>query len=493
MNRPWRTEEPEGDGAGPTLDPSDWDRTRALAHRMIDDAFDDLRTVRDRPVWTKMPDEVAATFEGPAPRTPLGAEAAYAAFRERVVPYRMGNDHPRFWAYYMGSGTVIGALAEFLAAIDASNLGGTEIGAARVERQVLDWCKEMIGLPKSASGVMTSGASVANLIGAAVARHAHVPDVRVQGIGGLREPLVAYASGEVHSCHARSLELMGHGSRALHPVATDEAFRIDVAALRRAVAHDRAAGRRPWLVVATAGTVNTGAFDDLHAVADLCAEEGLWFHVDAAIGAPYGLSARLRPKIAGIERADSVALDLHKGLHAPFEAGAVLVRDEVAHREAFSVMPPYLARSGRGLAGRSTWLSEYGPQLTRGFKALKVWMGFLAYGTDGFARVLERNADQARHLAARVDASPVLERVAPVEADIVCLRVLPEGADRDAIDAANRTLVDELQEEGDFVPSGTTLRGRPCIRVALCNHRTRPDDLDRFVTRLERAAAPAPS
>lgn len=474
-----------------TLDPSDWDRARTLAHRMIDDAFDDLRTVRDRKVWTKMPDEVVRTFDEPAPEAPLGAEAAYAAFRERVVPYRMGNDHPRFWAYYMGSGTVIGALAEFLAAIDGSNLGATEVGAARVERQVLDWCKAMVGLPASASGVMTSGASVANLIGAAVARHAHVPEARAEGVGGTADPLVAYASSEVHSCHQRSFELMGHGTRALHKVATDAAFRIDVNALGRAVAEDRAAGRRPWLVVGTAGTVNTGAMDDLQALADLCAEEGLWFHVDAAIGAPYGLSARLRPRIAGIERADSVALDLHKGLHAPFEAGAVLVRDEVAHRETFSVMPPYLARSGRGLAGASTWLSEYGPQLTRGFKALKVWMGFLAHGTDAFARVLERNADQATHLAARIDASPVLERVAPVETDIVCLRVLPQGADRDATDARNRALVDDLQEEGDFVPSGTTLHGRPCIRVAICNHRTRTEDLDAFVTRLEDAARKA--
>ena len=479
---------PGRDEIGPSLDPTDWERTRALAHRMIDDAFEDLRTVRDRPVWRKVPDDVARAFDDPAPKEPLGEEAAYAAFRERVVPYRMGNDHPRFWAYYMGSGTVIGALAEFLAAIDASNLGGTEIGAARAERQVLDWCKTMIGLPKSASGVMTSGASVANLIGAAVARHAHLPEARAEGIGGLPEPLIAYASDEVHSCHQRSLELMGHGTRSLRKVATDDAFRIDVDALRRAVAEDRSAGRRPWLVVATAGTVNTGAFDDLNSLADLCAEEGLWFHVDAAIGAPYGLSERLRPKIAGIERADSVALDLHKGLHAPFEAGVVLVRDEVAHREAFSLMPPYLARSGRGLAGRSTWLSEYGPQLTRGFKALKVWMGFLAHGTDGFARVLEENADQAAHLASRIDASPVLERVAPVEADIVCLRVVPDGADTDAVDAANRTLVDELQEEGEFVPSGTVVHGRPCVRVAICNHRTRTDDLDRFVTRLERAA-----
>lgn len=481
------TDDHPGANATESLDPRDWEAMRRLAHRMIDDAFADVRSLDERPVWRPMPDGHRARFEGPMPREPEGAEAAYDAYRADVAPYPMGNDHPRFWAFYMGNGTVLGALSEFLAAMNASNLGGGSHAAAEVEAQVIAWCREMVGFPAEASGLVTSGASMANLIGLAVARNTLAGvDVRADGVVALDAPLVVYGSRELHSCHQRALELMGLGSRALRRIPVDDAYRIDLAALEVAIDEDRAAGARPLAVVANAGTINTGAVDDMDALADLCDRERLWFHVDAAIGAPVRLAPSLAGLMDGIERADSVALDLHKWMHAPFEAGMVLVRDEAAHRHTFTVTPEYLQRTARGLAGSRAWFSDYGPQLTRGFKALKVWMSLKEHGADRFGRLIERNVAQARRLADRIDASAAMERMAPVVLDIVCFRARPDGVGDDDLNAFNGELLLRLNEDGDALPSYTTLEGRYCLRVAICNHRTTEADLGRFLSTTSR-------
>ncbi len=465
-----------------TLDPQDLDGLRALAHRMVDDAFEDLRTVRDRPAWQPIPEAVERAFDAPMPRIGEGAEAVYREYRERIVPYPMGNTHPRFWAWYMGNGTMVGALGAFLAAHLNPNLGGGNHAAPLVERQVVRWCAEMVGMPADTSGLLTSGASMANLVGHVVARHVHAGvDVRAEGVRALPEPLVAYGSVEIHSCHQRALELLGLGHRALRKIPVHDDYTIDVVELARAITEDRAAGKKPFLVIANAGTINTGAVDDLAALADLCAREGLWYHVDAAIGGPTRLSARLSPLMAGIERADSVALDLHKWLHVPFEAGVALVRDEAAHIGAFTLTPPYLEHTDRGVAGGATWFSDYGIQLSRDFKALKAWFAFKERGLDAYARVIERNVDQAHHLADRIDREPLLERMAPVTLDIVCFRVVPEAWDDARVDALNRELLLRIHESGEAVPSYTTLNGRYGLRVAIGNHRSTFEDFDTFV------------
>jgi glutamate/tyrosine decarboxylase-like PLP-dependent enzyme len=471
-----------------TLDPQDWDAMRRLAHRMVDDAFAGVREVRDRPAWRPMPAEVGARFDTPLPRAPEGAERAYEDYLELVSPYRMGNDHPRFWAYYLGNGTVLGALAEFVAAMDASNLGGGATGAARVEQQVTAWCRSFLGMPEGTNGLMTSGASMANLIGLAVARtQATDVDLRAEGVAAVGAPLVTYASVEVHSCHQRALELMGLGARSLRKLPVDDAFRLDLDALEAAIAEDRAAGAIPMAVVANAGSINTGSIDDLHGVADLCAREGIWFHVDAAIGAPVKLAPTLSGLVDGLERADSVALDLHKWMHMPFEAGMVLVRDEEAHRAAFAYSAAYLSHTARGLAGAPMWFHEYGPQLSRGFKALKVWMSLKEHGADRFGRLVERNIEQAQALAARLEATGQVDVLAPVVLDIVCFQVRPPGippsdASVEALAAFQEELLLRVQESGEAVPSNTTLTdGRTCMRVAIANHRTEDQDLERFI------------
>lgn len=468
-----------------TLDPTDLGGLRALAHRMVDDAFDDLADLPERPVWRQMPDALAPVFETPAPHAGVGAEAAYERYRADVRPYLMGNDHPRFWGWYMGNGTMVGALGAFLAAASNPNLGGGNHAAVHVEQQVVRWCAELLGFPLGAGGLMVSGASMANLVGWTVARHVHAGvDVRAEGVGAIPEPLVAYASVEVHSCHKRSAELLGLGSQALRLIPADDAYRIDLVALRRAIANDRAAGRKPFLVIGNAGTINTGAIDDLDAIADLCTEEGLRFHVDGAIGAMIGLAPALAPLVRGIERADSIALDLHKWMHVPFEAGLVLVRDAAAQRDTFAMSPAYLAHAPRGLAGSATWLTDFGLELSRDFKALKVWLSWLDRGVDAYGRMMQRNVDQAHHLATRIEREPLLELMAPVGLDIVCFRVHPEGWSEDRLDALNRELLMRVHEGGVAVPSYTTLDGRYCLRVAISNHRSTHADFDLFVDTL---------
>ncbi|MCC7361404.1 MAG: hypothetical protein IT317_18100 [Anaerolineales bacterium] len=477
-----------------TLDPADWGALRALAHRMVDDALDYVQNVRERPVWQPTPPDVAAHFTEPAPRAPAGAEAAYADFRSNILPYPMGNLHPRFWGWYMGAGTVMGALGDFLAAIMNPNLGGGNHVANLVEAQVIDWLKDLLGFPAEASGLLVSGGSMANFVGLAVARSAQAGfDVRAQGMRAAPQPLTVYASTEVHSCNQKAVELLGLGTQALRKLPVTADFTLNLDALRAALAADRAAGMRPIAVIGSAGTVNTGAIDDLTALADLCRQEGLWFHVDGAIGAVAMLADNVRPLLRGIERADSVALDLHKWLHVPFEAGGVLVRHADAHRRTFSLTPEYLAHEARGLAAGSRWFSDLGLQLTRNFRALKVWLSVKEHGLDRFGRMIARNVQQAHYLGELIAADPALELLAPIGMDIVCFRYNPGGRDDATLSALNKEILMLVQERGIAAPSYTTLNDRYCLRVAIANHRSVAADFDllvQSVTQIGREVAP---
>jgi aromatic-L-amino-acid/L-tryptophan decarboxylase len=472
-----------------TLDPDDWGATLELTHRIVDDSVNYLRDIRDRPVWKEMPAEVKAFFSAPLPREPEPLGDIYREVAENVMPYPMGNVHPRFWSWYMGSSNFAGALGDFIAAIQGSNLGGGNHAAALMDQQVVGWFKDMIGFPALASGTLVSGGSMANIIGLTVARNVKAGvDVRECGVATIEKPLRFYGSDQLHSCHRKAMELLGLGNRALRRVPTDGELKIDLAALRTAIAEDRAAGFMPTCVIATAGTVNTGAIDDLQALAALAAQEDLWLHVDGCIGALIAIAPRNAHRVAGIERADSVALDPHKWLHAPFEAGCALVKDASFHRNAFAVTPEYLETTPRGLAA-APWLHDYGLQTTRGFRALKIWMALKEHGVEKFGRLIDQNIAQGHYLGTRIEAEPLLEMISPPSINIVCFRYRYEGMDENGLKTLNTEIMLRLQEQGIAAISDTTVHGEHCLRVAINNHRTQREDLDLLVRETIRLGA----
>lgn len=485
-----------------TLDPQNWDELRALGHRMLDDMFDYLRQVRERPVWRPFPDAVKARLAEALPHRGRPADEVYAQFVRDVLPYPPGNIHPRFWGWVIGTGTPLAMLADLLASGMNPQSAGIQEGARYVEERVIAWLAELMGFPQGSSGLLVSGGSMANLVALAVARQAKAGfDVREAGMGnGSDAPaLVVYASTEVHSSVRKAVELMGLGHRNLRLVPVDGEYRIDLDQLRAAIARDRAAGRRPICVVGNAGTVNTGATDDLRALSEVCRQENLWFHVDGAFGALVRLAPELAGIVAGLESADSVAFDLHKWGYLPFEVGCTLVRDPEAHRATFAVAPSYLGATPRGPAAGGVLFADLGLQLSRGFRALKVWMAFKTHGVDLIGRVIAQNVEQIRYLASLVDAHPELERLAPAPLNICCFRFVTPGLDNDALNALNQEILWRLQESGIALPSHTVLDGRFAIRVANTNQRSRREDFDLLVRavvdigRQVRAGRPAPT
>ena len=466
-----------------TLDPDDWNAFRVLAHRMVDDTLDHLAGLPDDPAWRPMPAKVRAAFKTSVPLDGEGEEAAYEAYLRLVRPYPNGNLHPRFYGWVQGNGTALGAMADFLGAALNPHMAGFDQAPALVEREVIRWLAGVMGFPTGTGGLLVTGGTMANVLGLAVARHARAGfDVRAEGLAAGPQ-LAVYGSEQTHGWARTAVELLGLGDHAFRRVRADLQDRVDVGAMRTAIRSDREAGIRPVCIMGTAGTVNTGASDDLAVLADLAAEEDLWFHVDGAFGAWAHASDRLRPLVAGLARADSLAFDLHKWGSMPFECACVLVRNDAALEAAFAAPAAYLAPSERGVIAGGLPFADRGVDLTRGFKALKVWMSLRAYGLRRFVAAVERNVDQAHRLAALVDTHPDLERMAEAPMNVVCFRVRPSGTalSESSLDTLNAETLLRLQERGLAVPSSTTLGGRFAIRACFVGHRTTEADVERLV------------
>jgi aromatic-L-amino-acid decarboxylase len=464
-------------GPSETLDPQNWDELRAQAHRMLDDMIDATANIRQQPVWRPIPNEVRARFRAEIPRERGDLGSIYREYSDFIAPYATGNVHPGFMGWVHGGGNVIGALAEMLAAGLNANLGGRDHMPIEVERQITEWTRTMLGFPPTASGVFVTGTSMANLMAVWVARTSALGrDARQHGVGGEGALLTAYTSTAAHGCISKAMDLAGFGSDALRSMPVDPSHRVDVEAMRAQIKRDREIGLRPFLVVGSAGTVDVGAIDDLSALSALCREEQLWFHVDGAYGALGMLAPTLAPRLGGLETADSVALDFHKWGQVPYDAGFLLVRDSARHLEAFAAPAVYLRRETRGLAAGSPWPCDLGPDLSRGFRALKTWFTLKAFGTDKLGAMIERTCALARYLEEKVVAEPQLELLAPAQLNIVCFRYRGEDADR-----VNSEIVADIQESGIAAPSTTTLDGKLAIRAAIVNHRTDTIDLDALV------------
>lgn len=445
-----------------TLDPQDWRAFRAQGHRMLEDMLDYIEHIRDHPVWQPIPAAVRNRFRQPLPRKPSSIAAIHQSFMRDILPYTVGNVHPGFMGWVHGGGTAVGMLADMLAAGLNSNAGGRDQIPVEVERQVLQWVRELFGFPDTASGIFVTGSSMANLIAVLVARTA------AGGSGGM----VAYTSSAAHTCIAQAMDLAGLGRDALRPVPVNSRHEIDLHALEKAIAQDRAAGKAPFLIAATAGTVDVGAIDCLHAVAAIAKRENVWFHVDGAYGALGMLAPELAPLLRGIEQADSIAFDFHKWGQVPYDAGFILVRDGLLHQSTFASDAAYLMRDTQGMSGGSPWPCDFGPDLSRSFRALKTWFTIKAYGTEKLGAMIANTCHLAQYLKHRIEEEPLLEIMAPVALNIVCFR----RRDRDS-----RDIVVRLQESGIVAPSTTRVNGTVAIRAAIFNHRTTRADIDMLV------------
>ena len=456
------------------------DEVRRLGRLSADAVAEHRGRLLERPVFGKVgPD--ASLFAGAPPEESRPFEEVLDFVREHVMPFPMGNSHPRFFGFINATADPVGIHADYLAAAMNPNCWGGDHAAVHVESQVVRWLASIVGFPETAEGILVSGGSMANFTALAAARRAMTPgNVREEGLAGDGRPtLVVYASDQVHHCVDKAVDLLGIGTRNLRRIETDDRFRIRMDLLERAIAEDRKAGRLPAIVVGNAGTVNTGAIDPLNELADLCRRESLWFHADGAYGALAVLSPKLAPLFAGLERADSIAADPHKWLYVPYEAGATLVREKGRLAATFRKFPEYLASDPESPFPGPAWFAERGVELSRGFKALKVWMGLQTHGTRAYARAIENDVALARFLSAEVDSRPDFERMAEPVLSIANFRWVPEGtslSDAD-LDRLNRRIVNRLVGDGSFFLAPTILKGRAALRACIVNFRTTEEDL----------------
>ena len=487
--QPERSLDPAEPRSERSLDPEDWEAARALGHLMVDDAIEYLRHVRERRTWSPIPRRVKETYTTPLPLEPTPVAEVYAEFHQTILPFPPGNIHPRFWSWVHGTGTFTGALADMMASVMNANCAIGEHSAMYIDRQVLGWCKTMMGFPAEAGGLLVSGGSMANFTALAVARERareraaaareSAAAERAPGSAGKapegREAgsLVAYGSSETHQCVAKALKILGLENLAVIPVGDDYRIRLDL--LRERIAADRAAGKVPFCIIGNAGTVNTGAIDDLGALRIIANEEGLWFHIDGAFGA----LARLvgRTDLEAVGDADSVAFDLHKWMYIPYEVGCVLIRDAEVQRRTFSTPAHYLVAHDRGLASGPDSYSNQGIELSRGFKALKVWMSIKEHGIKRYGEQIAQNIAQAAYLGELIKSCPELELMAEVTLNVVCFRFRADDSPTRDLDALNKELLMRLHESGVAAPSFTLLKGHYVIRVAITNHRTRMEDM----------------
>ena len=459
--------------------------TKRMGHQMLDDLLEYLEHLDDKPVWVCAPDKIRNHFHAPIPDHPQSLDLIYDEFKKYIWPYSGGNIHPRFMGWAQGGGTVVGMLAELLAAGLNANLGGRDHIPILVERQITEWMRDLFHFPKRASGLFVTGASMANFMAVLIAKTAAMgKSSRVKGVSPL---LCGYTSKAAHSCITKAFEMSGLGSQGLRKVPTNADQQMNLEALQSAVEKDRLAGLKPFIVIANAGTVDIGAIDNLRALHRFCKKEKLWFHVDGAIGALGMLSSKIAPLLKGIEHADSIAMDFHKWGQVPYEAGFLLVRDSKKHLGTFAAEGEYLKRAKKGMAAGDHWPCDYGPNLSRGFQALKAWFTIKAYGKEQLGKMIENTCDLAKYAEEKILANPCFELLAPVTLNIICFRYKTKSAKES--DRINQSIVEQLQLSGIAAPSTTKINGRLAIRAAFFNHRTQFADVDRLLSAAQKFAS----
>lgn len=477
--------------APPPVDDLDWapERAEELGHDAVALWRELLEKLRDLPIGTSRGvAEVRAAVARPVPDEPLRREALLAYLRTLLLENATYTGSPGFVAFISGSGTIPGAAADLLAAAINQNVGGWRLapGATEIELQLVRWMAGRLRLPQTAGGFVTSGGAMSAFAGLKMARDAMAGgNVRRTGVRD-QQPMTMYTSTESHVVNLRAADMLGLGTDAMRSIGVDAELRMRPELLREAIVRDVRAGRRPAAVIATAGTVGTGAIDPIDAIADVCAEHGVWLHVDGAYGGVAALTDQLAPRFAGIARADSIALDPHKWLYTPHSGGVVLVRDERRMAESFGVHASYVAED-KSVVDRGIDFYELTPNFSRGFHALKIWVSLLAHGWRAYQRRIAHDVALARWLYDRVLAEESLEPVGPPpELSITCFRYVPPSlrgrADaEERLNALNERLMNALQTGGRVFPSNVVIDGRYGIRCCIVNFRTEAAELELLV------------
>ena len=473
-----------------TLDPENWGELRALGHRMLDDMFDLHQNIRSYKINLFPPEETVNEIQSCLTEEGEGVEKVYQVFKDSILPHAIGNAVPKMWFHVSGTGSTYGMLADMLTS--ATNLGSERYGGGFIVHQhVINWVKELLDFPQTTSGILVYGGSEANFTGLAVARNTMAKvDMKKEGVQGIEHKMTLYGSKEMHGCIDRSVELLGLGNSNLRWIPTDDEYRIDINALQKSIRADRENGYLPFCIIGCAGTVNTGAFDDLNALADLCEKENLWFHIDGAFGSWIKLSKTHRHLADGLERADSLAVDLHKWMYMPYGIGCTLVKDPVAHYSTFVYghEAEYL-KTSMSLNEVKNNVGMKSLALSRHFRSLKAYMLLRAYGKEKYRKLVQQNIDQINYLAEQIRKEPKLEITAPMISNIVCFRYIPKGLDQSELNTFNKKILGELWKSDFGIISDTTIDGKYMLRACCVNHRSRREDFDYLLNEIKKIGA----
>jgi aromatic-L-amino-acid decarboxylase len=470
-----------------TLDPEDWESMRKLGHKMLGDMLTYLQNIRSEPSGSppqKAIDEICV----PLTQEGEGEEKVYEVFQQSILPYTLPHTRPRFWGVVAGTGSPYGMLAEML----RTGINGAQeafFAESYVHKQVINWIKEILGFPEEAGGVLVSGGSEANFTGLAVARNAKAEvDMKAKGVQGLSRRMTLYCSDETHHCLERSVEILGLGNEALRWIPTDDDCRIRLDSLEKAIEDDRKRNNHPFCIIGCAGTVNSGAFDDLNALADLAEKENMWFHVDGAFGAWVKISKTHRHLADGMERADSLAVDLHKWMYMPYGIGCTLVKDRLAHYSTFVYghEARYLKSAFDQLKDQIVNPHNLALPLSRNFTSLKAYMLLRAYGKNKYSNLIQQNVDQMNYLAELIRKEPKMEITAPVVSNIVCFRYKPKGFTELELEKLNKMIYSDLNQRSFWMISDTTIKGRYMLRACNVNHRSQKQDIDFLVNEVKK-------
>ena len=477
----------------------DPEEIRQLGYHSVDLMVDYFKNIGMGPILTtKTLKQMKDLLDEPLPQIEQNPRTVLNECRDKIIANAIRIGNPRFLGWILASGTIIGAFADGIASTLNQNVAVSGAGmATALELLVIDWIKEILDIDSNAAGILLSGGSMANLTALATARNVTADfDVETEGIQQDKN-MVMYVSEEVHMSVPKAANILGIGINNIHRVKVDDAFRLDTNDLKAKIIEDKNHNMFPFCVVATAGTVNTGAIDPLESIADICQQYDLWFHVDAAYGGFAALSPHLKPLLNGITRADSVAIDPHKWLFIPFEAGCVLVKNPSHMIQTFSINAPYVHMTNTtSIPNEDVDFSDYGLQLSRQFRALKIWMSLKQYGIEKYKRLINQNIYLARYMAALVEESSDFGAASPVTLSVFCFRYFPEHLRQkyqevdqlqeekieEYLNRLNRVIAEEMRTDQRAVLSSTALGDKYVLRACIVNYRTTKQDIKDILT-----------